>query len=238
MTRSDRAPTGLMIKEARSPEDIHVYYYRHGSAAAGLSEADVPEDLVAGAGHVHLTGITLALGDGPAAALRKTLSIAKANEVPVSFDPNLRRKLWGDGEAVAAYEEIGEDVDDLLISRHEASVCAGTADLDEAIDYLAGFGIPRVALRRGARGVLGIADGERHEMAAHPVGSVVDTVGAGDAFNAGYLHGRISGRSFPEALDCGNWVASRVIAHAGDYEGLPSRQEYDDHRDDDERAPR
>jgi 2-dehydro-3-deoxygluconokinase len=65
------------------------------------------------------------------------------------------------------------------------------------------------------------------ETAARAAGPVVDTVGAGDAFTAGYLFERLSGASFAAAMATGSWAAGHVVAHAGDYEGLPDRADYD-----------
>ncbi len=93
-------------------------------------------------------------------------------------------------------------------------------------------------VKRGAAGVLGVQQGLRLERPAHPVSSVVDTVGAGDAFNAGFLHACLEGQSFSTALDTGAWVASRVVAHLGDYEGLPSASEYRAHCDAEEAIQR
>lgn len=229
--RMPHAPTGLMIKERRSPDEVHVFYYRAGSAASLLDEDDVPEALVTTADRVHVTGVTLALGDGPRSAVHKALAICKANEIPVSFDPNLRRKLWSDGEVVAACEAVFPYVSDLLVNDDEAVTLAGAQSLEAALTHFDGFGFGSVVVKRGSRGVVGRQDGRTIERPAHPVLAVADTVGAGDAFNAGYLHAVLQGDSFETALECGNWVASRVVAHTGDYEGLPTLREYQDHID-------
>jgi sugar/nucleoside kinase (ribokinase family) len=221
--RSTQRPTGLMVKELRSPHDARVHYYREGSAATELDGiGQVPH-----ARHVHATGITLALGAGPAAAVRELLSAARAMGASVSFDPNFRLRLWSLDEAVAAVREILPGVDDLLLSEVEALAVAGAAELDEALRRLAGQGIARVVVRRGADGAVGICDGTRAEVAAEAAGPVVDCVGAGDAFSAGYLYERLGGASFEQAMATGAWAAGHVVAHRGDYEGLPDRADYD-----------
>jgi 2-dehydro-3-deoxygluconokinase len=186
---------------------------------------------IAPARHVHATGITLALGSGPAAAVRELLAAAHAMGATVSFDPNIRLKLWSLDDAVAALREVLPHVDDLLLSDAEALAIAGARDLDEALRLLADRGIARVVVRRGAQGAVGIAGGERVELAAEAAGPVVDCVGAGDAFTAGYLFERLCGATFAAAMATGTWVAGHVVAHVGDYEGLPDRADYDAWRD-------
>jgi sugar/nucleoside kinase (ribokinase family) len=223
VARSAQRPTGLMVKELRSPADVRVHYYRQGSAATELDGiGEVPS-----ARHVHATGITLALGAGPATAVRELLAAGRAMGASVSFDPNIRLKLWSLEDAVAAVREVLPAIDDLLLSEAEALAVAGTRDLDEALERLADHGIARVVVRSGAAGAVGIAGDERAEVAAKAAGPVVDTVGAGDAFTAGYLFERLSGGSFAAAMTTGAWAAGHVVAHTGDYEGLPDRADYD-----------
>ena len=224
--RSAQRQTGLMVKELRGPEDARVHYYRQGSAVTELDGlADAPP-----ARCVHATGITLALGDGPARAVRDLLSHARATGASVSFDPNFRLKLWPLDDAVAAVREILPSVDDLLLSEAEALAIAATDDLDDALAWLTERGIARVVVRRGAAGAVGWAGGERRTVAARPPAALVDCVGAGDAFTAGYLYERLSGAGFAAAMACGAWAAAHVIAHHGDHEGLPDRADYDDWR--------
>jgi 2-dehydro-3-deoxygluconokinase len=221
--RSPQRPTGLMVKELRSPTDVRVQYYRAGSAATELDGiGQVPP-----ARHAHATGITLTLGAGPAAAVGELLAAARRMGATVSFDPNIRLRLWSLEDAVAAMREVLPSVDDLLLSEAEALAIAGSGELDEALSRLAEQGIERVVVRRGAAGAVGVAAGQRIEIAAHAAGPVVDCVGAGDAFTAGYLFERLAGAPFAVAMATGAWAAGHVVAHPGDYEGLPDRGDYD-----------
>ena len=228
VTRDETHPTGLLVKERRGADDIHVYYYRDGSAAASLCAGDVVEEAIARAGRVHVTGITLALGAGPRDAVDTLLDLCAQHRVPVSFDPNFRLKLWSQDEAAKVCASLLPAVSDLLVGEDELLAMAGTAgagaDLDEALAWLEQFDLDSVVVKRGADGVLGLRDGTQVTRPAHPT-TVVDTVGAGDAFNAGYLHAVMGGADLARALEVGSWVASRVVAHTGDYEGLPDAAE-------------
>ncbi len=220
--RSTTRPTGLMVKELRSPADVRVHYYRQGSAVTELGGAGELRQ----ARYVHATGITLALGAGPATAVRELVEAAKATAAGVSFDPNIRRKLWSVDEAVAAVRAILPLVDDLLLSEAEALAIAGADSLQGALVWLTDRKIARIVVRRGAEGAIGLTEGERIEVAAQAPGPVVDCVGAGDAFTVGYLFERLAGASFASALTTGAWAAGQVVTHLGDYEGLPDRADY------------
>jgi 2-dehydro-3-deoxygluconokinase len=226
VTRSPDRPTALMVKELRSADDVRVHYYRDRSAATELTAAMV-EAVWPGARHAHTSGITFALGPGPAAAARELLVAARRSGATVSFDPNIRLKLWSLDAAVDACRGVIALVDDVLLSESEAMAITGAGDVEDSIERLADLGVPRVVVRRGAAGAIGAAGTERVEIAAQPAGRVVDSVGAGDAFTAGYLFERLSGRPLAEAMATGAWAAGLVVAHPGDYEGLPDRADYE-----------
>jgi 2-dehydro-3-deoxygluconokinase len=231
VVRVDGAPTGLMIKERRTPTEVHVHYWRSGSAAAGLGPEDLDDRLVERARRVHLTGITMAIGERPRAAVHKVLRRCAELQVPVSFDPNLRRKLRPVGQSVADCQEVLPFVTDLLLAEDEALACSGQASLPAAVERLRGYGVRAVVVKRGSLGAVGARDGELVSEPADAAVVALDAVGSGDAFNAGYLFAQLEGLGLRESLALGNWVAGRVAGHRGDYEGLPTLAEYEAHRD-------
>lgn len=231
VARDTGAPTGLMVKEFRTRGETRVHYYRAASAASALSAADVDEALVARARRVHLTGITLALGPGPRAAAERLLACAADHDVPVSFDPNLRLKLTGPRAAVESWHAVFPYVSDLLLSEDEARLCTTADTADGMLDELAGLGFSAVVIKRGAEGAVGVAGARRCSVAASG-GAAIDSVGAGDAFNAGFLFGRLHDATFEECVETGVWVAGHVVGSYGDWEGLPTLGDYEAARTD------
>ncbi len=193
-------PTGLMVKERPTADRANVFYYRAGSAAAGMDADSVQRGWDALDGpprHVHLSGVTLALGEGPRRAADRLLTLARAAGATVSFDANHRRRLWDVAAFRRACAPLAAAVDDLLVSDDEALALtgreAGPGGHDEdvlrtALAELAATGPRRVVLRRGADGSLGTTPaGPVVAAAAVTHGPVVDVVGAGDAYTSGYL---------------------------------------------------
>jgi len=217
-------PTGLMVKERPTVDTANVWYYRAGSAAAALSPDDVDRalDTLGMPRHVHVTGITLALGDAPRAAVTHLLSRARAAGSSVSFDANHRKRLWDADAFLAACRPVAEQVDDLLCSDEEASLLTGRPEPVDALAELARWGPSRVVVRLGAEGALGrTADGPVLSVPAVAAGPVVDVVGAGDAYTTGYLAEILAGSGLSTALATGAWVAGQVVAAVGDWENLP-----------------
>jgi 2-dehydro-3-deoxygluconokinase len=224
--RSPGAPTGLMLKEFTHPSRPRVHYYRLGSAASELSPDDLSDAVFDRARIVYLSGITPALGEGPRAAFRRALDLCREKDIRVSFDPNFRPKLWSLKEAVGEFEKALSFVDDLLLGEREAMLISGAHDLEGAFDYFNHFGVSSVVVRREARGAWAATKDDRFEVPGIDV-DVVDPIGAGDAFNAGYLYASGNGDHLEDAIAVGNWVASRVVSHPGDWEGLPTRSDYE-----------
>ena len=211
-----------------------------GGALRWLRPEDVPAVLVAGAAWLHTTG--MCLRDAPVRdAVLAAMAAARAAGVPVSIDLNLRVELWGlDGERRAVVERAIALADVVLGSGPEELVplAAAMASLDE--DGAAGAGADdlveraarrlsdgarTVVARLGGSGVLACAsDGSLVRSPAFAV-EVVNIVGAGDAFNAGFIAAMVEGRGLEAALRLGNAVAARKVARQVDAPDLPTRTE-------------
>jgi 2-dehydro-3-deoxygluconokinase len=219
------APTGLMVKERRTSRSLNVLYYRAGSAGSRLRPADVPEDAVAGAALLHVTGITPALSDSAAEAVLHAVDLARRHGRPVSFDINLRSRLWSRQAAAARLLPVLHRSDIVFGGPEEATLFVperdDPADLAAALRDL---GPSQVVIKLGARGCTALVDGERLTRAAVPV-DVVDPVGAGDAFVAGYLAETLAGAAPSERLDTAVTTGAFACTVAGDWEGLPTRAE-------------
>jgi len=224
----DRArPTGLMVKERRTGHATRVWYHRRDSAGAALRPGDVPPDLIAGAAALHVTGITPALSETAMATVRHAVAVARANGTPVSLDLNYRSQLWDRATAGAVLAELVRAADIVFAGHDEATlVVPPHEDPLELAEALAALGPRHALVKRGEHGTAAVIDGEQYAQPAVPV-PVVDTVGAGDAFVAGYLADLIEGA--PPAVRLRTAVTAGAFACTvpGDWEGLPRRDELD-----------
>jgi 2-dehydro-3-deoxygluconokinase len=224
--RDPGRPTGLMIKARRTVEHSSVAYYRRESAGAGLSPDDIPADVVANAALLHVTGITPALSDSAAAAVDHAIDIARAAGVTVSLDFNFRSRLWSREAARAAYLALLPRVDVVFAGEEEAAIAVEPAGLEETVAALLQLGPTEVVIKRGRSGAVGRSTGDDQavHMPAIPV-SVVDSVGAGDAFVAGYLAARHHGADVTGRLDAAVRAGALACLTVGDWEGMPRSSE-------------
>ncbi len=217
------AATGLMVKERRTTKVSRVRYYRTGSAGSRLAPADVPESLVVGARVLHVTGITAALSDSCREAVRLGMDLAKAHGVLVSLDYNYRAALWPPEEAREVLRDLTSYADVVFAGDDEARMVADlglAATPEETLHAFASLGAGQVVVKLGAQGALGLADGTVSRVPAIPI-EVLDPVGAGDAFAAGYLAALLRGESFEQRLRWGSRLGAFAVASSGDWEGLP-----------------
>ncbi len=227
--------TGVMFLEQRTADLTRAFYYRAGSAGSTLSRDDVDLALNAGPRVLHLTGITAALSPEARAALEYAAERAAAEGVVVSLDVNYRGKLWTRDEARAVLAPIARHADILIASDDELDLVASAAlsgsgslgndDAETALaDELLGRGVTEVVVKRGAHGAGVHTAAGRFEAPAVAVTSI-DTVGAGDAFTAGYLSALLDGEDVAGRLQRGTVMGAFAVSTAGDWEGLPSRDE-------------
>lgn len=218
------APTGLMMKVRRTSATFDVRYVRRGSAGSRLCVDDVDAGLVAAARVLHVTGITPALSASARAAVDFAVTTAHASGVPVSLDVNHRNALWSDAEAKAVLRGLAQRCDLLFASEDEAALIVGARSPEDSLRALTDLGPRHVVMKRGERGYLASIHGTIYADLALPV-PVVDVVGAGDAFVAGYLASWLDGASTADALRTANHAGAFVVAVPGDWEGLPTRAE-------------
>ncbi|MEC5189794.1 MULTISPECIES: sugar kinase [unclassified Arthrobacter] len=228
---ADRS-TGVMFLEQRTADVSRAFYYRAGSAGSTLSRDDVDAAFRNGAKVLHLTGITAALGQDARRAVEYAAARAAGEGLEVSLDVNYRSKLWSRDEARAVLGPLARHASILVASDDELGLvapggtCAGTGgDAETAMAAeLLGRGVREVVVKRGAAGAGVHTAGGRWETPAVPVTSI-DTVGAGDAFTAGYLSALLDGEDVAGRLHRGALAGAFAVSTAGDWEGLPRRRE-------------
>lgn len=215
-------PTGVFFKDAQNDGVRRVHYYRSGSAAAAMTPEDAERGLALRPRAVVVSGLTAALGDGPRSVLTRVGELAAGRGSALVVDVNLRPQLGSLNEAVSTLQSLIPIVDLLIVGTDEAPLVLGVDEPGRIIDAALSAGCREVVVKAGAEGCWWMDDdGTPHHLASRAV-TVVDPVGAGDAFTGGYLAARLAGASREASATVGSELASRVIARTGDTEGLPS----------------
>ena len=226
--RDNDRPTGLMIRDRRTPAHQRISYFRSGSAGSALEVTDLDEDLIAKARALHVTGITLAISPSAAGAVAHAVRVARAAHVLVSLDVNFRSRLWSASEAREAIAGLLPQVDLLFAGLDESALVLGGdqpgSDPIGLARRLQGLGPAEVVVKLGDRGA--VALDEAGDAAAPAVRvPVVDTVGAGDAFVAGYLAATLESADLAERLNLACATGAFMCTSAGDWEGAATRSD-------------
>ncbi|KRE26335.1 carbohydrate kinase [Agromyces sp. Soil535] len=215
VTADADAPTGVYFKDPGRG----VRYYRQGSAASRLGPSFVAGLPLGGVRLLHLSGITPALSPSCDALVDALLDAAAAAGVPVSFDVNHRPALWTSTDAAARrLRALAGRVDLVFVGLDEAAGLWGAETADDVRALLPGP--PIVVVKDGGVGATGFdADRAVHEPAL--AAEVVEAVGAGDAFAAGYLAEWLGGAPPAERLRAGHERAVLVLGDTADFPRLP-----------------
>jgi len=210
-TQRDDAPTGLYVKDPGAG----VTYYRRGSAASRLGPDDLASVAWSGVRLLHLSGITTALSPSNRALVHAAMAAAKAHGVTVSFDVNHRPALWASTEDAAAELAAAARLANVVfVGRDEAETVWGTTTAASIRADL----FPRTPLL-----VVKDSDVAAHEFGPDgdvslpaPVVDVVEPVGAGDAFAAGWLDAFLRGAPASERLARGHARAALALGSVHD----------------------
>ena len=218
----DAAPTGLYVKELSSRPDGAVdgtmHYYRAGSAAAMVSPSTLTAPLAAGllaqAALVHTSGITPALSASALDAQEALYADRRPGQL-LSFDLNWRPALWrgraDEGREIVA--GFARRADIVFLTRPDAEAVFGTGDPRELRGL---FPQPRHLVVTDASGAVAF-DGAESAVSDALDAPVVETIGAGDAFAAGFLAGILTGLSLTGRLARGHRIATRALISTRDH---------------------
>lgn len=203
------AATGLYLKDPGAS----VHYYRKGSAAAAMGPNDAKRVPLETAKVFHFTGITPALSLTCRELVDTLVQRARATRTFISLDVNFRPALWPAEEAQTHLLSLGRQVDGIFVGLDEAQALWGC---DSPRDVRALFPHASwVVVKNDAHGATEFISGSETFVPALHV-SVVEPIGAGDAFAAGYLSGALKGENSRERLQRAHQRAASVLQSTSD----------------------
>ncbi len=220
------------LESGASVRASKIVYDRAGSAFAQLNPGDFDWDAILDGAHwFHWTGITPAISASAAVACADAIKAARRLGVTVSADVNYRRNLWQYGQtAQAVMPDLVAGCDVVVCAENDADDLFGIQPDSGATDSFASMSahlidrFPTIrqvittrretlsASHNQLRGLSYGANGQRIETPTYDVVPIVDRIGGGDAFMAGFVYGSFAYETVDEALRCG--VAASVLKHS------------------------
>lgn len=194
------------------PKGHEFSFMRAGSAASRMQPSQLPRDAIRSAKVLHLSGISLAISAAACDTCHAAIDIARDAGVQVSFDTNLRLKLWPIERARGAMTGVMRHCDICLPSLDDIEAITGIGDPDALVDHCLSLGAKTVALKLGSQGAIVANAHERHRLPAHPC-KPVDATGAGDTFGGAFVARLVAG---DDLLNAGRYA---VVAAALSTEG-------------------
>jgi 2-dehydro-3-deoxygluconokinase len=232
--RAEGVDTSLVVRDVDAFTGIYFVthgegghefsYYRRGSAASLLRPGDLAADAIAATRLLHVSGISQAISPGACDAVFAAMAIARERGVLVSYDTNLRLKLWPLARARAVILESIGQCDLCLPSLEDATAVTGLRDPDAIVDAFLARGARVVALKLGAAGALVASAEERHAVPGLRV-ATVDATGAGDTFDGAFLAEYLRGASLASAGRYANAAAALSTQGYGAVAPIPRREE-------------
>ncbi len=215
------APTGIYFV-THDEHGHHFTFHRKGSAAARFGPAALPEAAIRAARALHLSGITLGISDASCDGAFRAMEIAREAGAIVSFDTNLRLRLWPLPRARAGIHAALAMADIAFPSLEDARALTGLDQPDAIADFYLTL-CPLVLLKLGAEGVLVAERGGRFRVPGFPV-KAVDATGAGDTFAGAFLARHLAGDTLAEAARYANAAAALSTQGYGAVAPIPREE--------------
>ena len=217
--------TGLYLKHHDATGVTRIQYYRRGSAASNLQPDDLSPDHFRDTRLVHLNGMTFALSESCARTMRRAVELTLDSGAMISLDLNLRLQLWSIESAREAIGPVIQKSSAIFGTEEEFLDYFGVSDIDEALGAAVALGPRIAAAKMGPDGAVALVDGLRFAHGGYNAPAVVDVVGAGDGFDAGFLASYLRGLSPYECLRRANLCGACAVATPGDFQGYPTLEE-------------
>ena len=196
VSRHPSAPTGVSFV-THTAAGHKFDYLRKNSAASLMTPDKLAKDYIAAAKFFHISAIGQAISESARATCDAAIDAAKAAGVKVSYDTNLRLRLWDLDTARGKIDATIARCDIALPSLDDSQQLTGLTEADAIADYYLKLGAPMVALKMGAEGSLIVTASKRYRLPPHKV-DAVDATGAGDTFDGAFLARLLEGDD-PEA---------------------------------------
>jgi 2-dehydro-3-deoxygluconokinase len=173
---------------------------------------------------LYVTGISPALGKSVRELIFHMVGDLRNAGKTVSFDPNLRPRLWeSQGQMIECLNALASQSDWVFPGLTEGRLLTGLHALEAIADYYLRQGSSVVVIKLGEEGAYYATPSKQGYCAGAQVKTVIDTVGAGDGFAVGVISALLEGLSVAEATCRGNMIGARVLGFPGDSDGLPTR---------------
>lgn len=219
--RDAQAATGVyFVTHGRDGHDFS--YLRAGSAASRMAPGSPALDVLDGAAFLHLSGISQAISAPACDAGFAAIEHAHARGVGVSYDPNLRLKLWPLSRARAVIRETIGLADWFLPSQDDLRALSGCEGIEDQLDWCRRSGARAVVVKCGPQGCVLWHEGERSDLEGVPA-KLVDATGAGDCFDGAFIARLAHGDAPVQAARYANVAASLSVQGFGAIDPIPTR---------------
>lgn len=225
-------PTGFQLKAKTKEGDPEVQYFRKNTAASTMSQDYLNEAFLRQTKHLHMTGIPLAVSEDFREYALGALAIAKKHHIRISFDTNLRPKLWkSEQEMISVINKTAFQCNIILPGIQEGKILTGYNHANEIADFYLNNSddVEVVIVKLGPEGAYYKSRQEEAYIRGFNVSNVIDTVGAGDGFATGVISGLIEGLSIKEAIIRGNGIGALAVQSPGDHDGYPTREQLNEY---------
>lgn len=219
VSRNSIAPTGIYFI-THNQQGHHFTFYRKGSAASLIQPSDIPATAIKNSKLLHVSAITHAISPNSCDSVFEAIQIAKSANKIISFDTNLRLKLWPIARARSVIHETIHYVDFCMPSLDEAQLLTGLENADDIADFYLKLGAKNVILKMGDKGAMLANSNQRFVTKGHKV-ATVDATGAGDCFSGAFLSQIVHGKSLKDALAYANCAAALTTTGYGAVAPIP-----------------
>lgn len=200
----------------------HYSYLRRHSAATQVAASDIYEDVIARARILHVSAISQAISESATGAVEHAINLANKTGALVSFDTNLRLKLWTLENARRVIHAVLPSCDIVLPGFDDATLLTGFSEPDKIVDFYLDFGCKVVALTLGDKGVLVASQKHREKLPAFSI-DFLDANGAGDTFDGAFLSHYVESQDAFDAARFANAAAALSTTRSGAVRSMPQR---------------
>lgn len=221
---TDKYKTGFYFKNKVSTGDPNTFYFRAGSAASHFDAAKIRQIDFSNLKVIHVTGIFAALSSENMKVLLELENFANNRNIMLTFDPNLRPALWkNQSTMIRVTNHLAANATVVMPGINEAEILMGSRDPKAIAEfYLKRKRTQIVVIKLGAKGAyFQTKQGSSGFIPGYKVTTVVDTVGAGDGFAVGFIHGILNNCSLQQAISYGNAIGAMAVTSEGDNDGYP-----------------